>query len=164
VPSPKSPLSPSSAGSRHLGQFTDRNLTSTAGNPGVLHAAAGGFDQPLSADWDGVLLEHLVLHELRAYMHYHDAKGSLGYWATPSGGEVDFVWWRGSTMTAIEVKAGRRYRKEYWAGIRSLEAGFKGKLRSWIVYRGTEELKVDRTRVLPLDSFLRLLHGGEIIG
>jgi hypothetical protein len=29
-------------------------------------------------------------------MHYHDAKGSLGYWATPSGGEVDFVGWRGA--------------------------------------------------------------------
>jgi predicted AAA+ superfamily ATPase len=130
---------------------------------GVLNAAAGGFDQPLPSDWDGVLLEHLVLHELRAYMHYHAAKGSLGYWATPSGGEVDFVWWRGSTMTAIEVKAGRRFRREYRAGIRSLEAGFNGKLRSFIVYRGTEELNVDGTRVLPLDSFLRLLHGGEII-
>jgi predicted AAA+ superfamily ATPase len=133
-------------------------------DPGVLHAAAGGFDQPLPADWDGVLLEHLVLHELKAYVHYHDAKGSLGYWATPSGGEVDFVWWRGGAMTAIEVKAGRRYRQEYRAGIRSLEAGCKGTLRSWIVYRGSEELNVDGTRVLPVDTFLRRLHGGGIIG
>jgi hypothetical protein len=67
-------------------------------------------------------------------------------------------------VTAIEVKAGRRYRKEYRAGIRSLEAGLQGKLRSWIVYRGVEELDVDGTRVLPLDAFLRRLHGGEIIG
>lgn len=133
-------------------------------DPGVLHAAAGGFDQPLPADWDGVLLEHLVLHELKAYMHYHDTKGSLGYWATPSGGEVDFVWWRGATMTAIEVKAGHRYRPEYRAGIRSLESGFKGRLRSWIVYRGTEELHVDGTRVLPVDAFFERLHGGDILG
>lgn len=38
-------------------------------DPGVLRAAAGGFDHPLPSDWDGVLLEHLVLHELNAYMH-----------------------------------------------------------------------------------------------
>ncbi len=133
-------------------------------DPGVLHAAAGGFDQPLPSDFDGVLLEHLVLHELKAYVHYHDLKGSLGYWATPSGGEVDFVWWRGTTMTAIEVKAGRRFRQEYRAGIRSLGTGFKGTLRSWIVYRGTEELKVDGTWVLPVEAFLERLHDGDILG
>lgn len=131
---------------------------------GVLHAAAGGFDQPLPADWDGVLLEHLILHELKAYMHYHSVKGSLGYWATPSGGEVDFVWWQGSLMAAIEVKSSRRFRREYRAGIRSLEAGFKGKLRSWIVYRGDEELEVDGTRVLPVKAFLEHLHAGKILG
>jgi len=131
---------------------------------GVLHAAAGGFDQPLPADWDGVLLEHLILHELRAYMHYHNTKGSLGYWATPSGGEVDFVWWQGSMMTAIEVKSSRRFRREYRAGIRSLEAGFKGKVRSWIVYRGDEELEVDGTRVLPVEAFLEHLHSGKLLG
>lgn len=133
-------------------------------DPGVLHAAAGGFDQPLPSDWDGVLLEHLILHELKAYLHYHNVKGSLGYWATPSGGEVDFVWWQGSSMAAIEVKSSRRFRREFRAGIRSLEDGFKGKLRSWIVYRGDEALEVDGTRVLPVEAFLEHLHAGKILG
>lgn len=133
-------------------------------DPGVLHAAAGGFDQPMPADWDGVLLEHLVLHEMRAWMHYAGVKGSLGYWATPGGGEVDFVWWRGSELVAIEVKSGRRYRSEYRSGIRSLETGFRGELRSWIVYRGNEELEVQGTRVLPVEAFLERLHGGAIFG
>lgn len=129
---------------------------------GVLHAAAGGFDQPLSADWDGILLEHLVLHEIRSYMHYLGVKGSLGYWATPSGSEVDFVWWRGSEMVAIEVKSARRYRREYRAGIRSLLGGTSA--RTYVVYRGDAELDDEGTRVLPLEVFLRRLHGGDIIG
>jgi predicted AAA+ superfamily ATPase len=132
-------------------------------DPGVLHAAAGGFDQPLSAGWDGVLLEHLILQELRAHLHYADVSGSLGYWATPSGGEVDFVWWRGSNAVAIEVKSSRRYRDEYRAGIRSFAAGFKGRVASWIVYRGDEELRVDGTRVLPVAAFLECLHRGEVL-
>jgi predicted AAA+ superfamily ATPase len=131
---------------------------------GVLHGAAGGLEQPMPADWDGVRLEHLVLHEMRAYMHYSSVRGSLGYWATPSGGEVDFTWWYGSRMVAIEVKSNRSYRREWRAGIRSLEAGFKGHVRSYIVYRGDVELDVEGTRVLPLESFLRRLHGGEVLG
>ena len=130
---------------------------------GVLHAAIGGFAQPPPADWDGVLLEHLVLHEMRAHMHYTGVKGSLGYWATPSGGEVDFVWWYGRDMVAIEVKASRRYRREFRSGIAALESGSARGLRSYIVYRGDAELEVDGTRVLPLEHFLRRLHSGEII-
>jgi predicted AAA+ superfamily ATPase len=130
---------------------------------GVLHAAAGGFDQPLPADWDGVLLEHLVLHEIRSYAHYSGLKGSLGYWATPSGSEVDFVWWHGSDLVAIEVKPSRRYRPEFKAGIKALQAGLP-KARSYVVYRGETELEVEGTRVLPLELFLRRLHAGEILG
>lgn len=131
-------------------------------DPGVLHASAGGFDQPLPADWDGVLLEHLVLHELRSRVHYAGVKGSLGYWRTPSGSEVDFVWWHGRDVVAIEVKAARDFRRDFTKGIQSFVAGVPA--RSYLVYRGTRELEVDGTRVLPLEQFLRRLHDGGIIG
>jgi predicted AAA+ superfamily ATPase len=130
-------------------------------DPGVLHAAAGGFDQPLPSDWNGVLLEHLVLHELRSYMHYAGVKGSLGYWATPSGSEVDFVWWRGTRMVAIEVKYAREFRTSHRKGIESLLASSPAK--SYIVYLGSRELEVEGTRVMPLAGFLRRLHQGEIL-
>lgn len=131
-------------------------------DPGVLHAAAGGFDQPPPAEWDGVLLEHLVLHEIQSHLHYANVKGSLGYWGTPSGSEVDFVWWHGQKTVAIEVKHGRRYRREYKKGIEAFLTGRTA--RSYIVYLGAEELDVDGTRVLPIDTFLRRLHAGDIVG
>jgi uncharacterized protein len=129
---------------------------------GVLQAAAGAFDQPLPADWEGVLLEHLVLHEIRSYIHYSRVRGSLGYWATPSGSEVDFVWWRGSDIRLIEVKHGRRYRHEYRDGIASFLEGKRA--RSTIIYLGDTELEMNGTQILPLHTFLRRLHAGEIIG
>lgn len=129
---------------------------------GVLHAAAGGFDQPLPADWEGVLLEHLVLHEIRSYVHYSGTKGSLGYWATPTGSKVDFVWWHGRDVVLIETKHAREYRREFRKGIESFLAGQSAK--SFIVYQETRELEIDGTRVLPLDRFLRRLHAGEILG
>lgn len=131
-------------------------------DPGVLRAAAGGFDQPLPSDFSGVLLEHLVLHEIRSRVHYAGVKGSLGYWRTPSGSEVDFVWWHGSDVVALEVKHAREVRRDFRKGIEAFVAGVPA--RSYVVYQGERELLVDGTRVLPLERFLRLLHAGEIIG
>ena len=131
-------------------------------DPGVLHAAAGGFDQPRPADWDGVLLEHLVHHEIRSHLQYAGIKGTLGYWAVPSGNEVDFVWWHGRNIVAIEVKNGREFRRDWKKGIDALRAG--ATVKSYIVYRGTRELELESTRVLPLETFLRRLHAGEIVG
>ena len=130
---------------------------------GVLNAASRAFDQPHPADWNGILLEHLVLHEIRAYLHYRGIKGSLGYWATHGGSEVDFVWWRGNTMVAIEVKSSKRFRREFTAGIRALRDSLSG-VKSYVVYRGDEELLVDDVQVLPVESFLRRLHAGDVLG
>ncbi len=127
---------------------------------GVLRAAAGGFDQPLPADFEGVLFEHLVLSELRSYLHYSGTKGSLGYWSTPSGSEVDFIFWRGQRAVAIEVKHGKQYRSEYRKGIAALLEHMKA--ASYIVYRGDRELEIDGTRVLPVEVFLERLHSGAI--
>lgn len=129
---------------------------------GVLHAAAGGFDQPLPGDWEGILLEHLVLHEIRSFLQYGGVRGSIGYWRTPSGSEVDFVWWHGTKVVLIEVKNAREYRREHRKGIESFLAGARA--RSYIVYRGERELNDEGTAVLPVEKFLRRLHAGEVIG
>jgi predicted AAA+ superfamily ATPase len=129
---------------------------------GVLHAAAGGFDQPPPGDWSGVLFEHLLLHELQSYLHYNAVPGSLGYWATPSGSEVDFVWWHGKKAVAIEAKASRQYRRDYRRGLDALRGGMKA--TSYVVYGGDQELVDEGTRVVPLATFLRRLHSGEIVG
>lgn len=130
---------------------------------GVLHAAAGGFRQPLPADWNGILFEHWIHHEIQSFLHYARSRGDLGYWRTPSGSEVDFVWWYGKTMVAVEVKASRRFKPEFLSGIRSLGEGQK--LRSsWVVYLGDRELKEAHTWVLPAHSFLRKLHAGDVLG
>ena len=89
-------------------------------------------------------------------------KGSLGYWATPSGSEVDFVWWRGHDVVAIEVKHSRKFRRELRKGIEAFLSGTPA--RSFIVYRGDRELEIEGTRVLPVETFMRRLHAGEIIG
>src|SRR5438093_2518591 len=109
----------------------------------------------MPADWNGVLLEHFLLHEIQSHMHYTGVKGSLGYWATPSGSEVDFVWWRGERIVAIEAKHGREFRRDYCKGLHSLLASSRA--AGYVVYLGSRELDIDGVRVLPVDTFLRRL-------
>ncbi len=130
---------------------------------GVLNAAAGAFEQPMPADWQGVLTEHRVFHELSTYLDYHASKGSLGYWGTPSRAEVDFVWWYGDRVIAIEVKSASEFRSHYLKGIQSF-AEHRPLDASYVIYRGDRELKVGDTWVLPMATFLRRLHRGEIVG
>ncbi|MBI4403099.1 MAG: ATP-binding protein [Deltaproteobacteria bacterium] len=130
---------------------------------GVLHAAHSGFAQPLPANIRGILLEHWLYQELMAYMHYEKVRGSIGYWATPSKTEIDFLWWYGEQLVAIEVKAADQFRDDFLKGIRAL--GQRKKVfKSYVVYLGKRELKMGDTWVLPIHEFLRKLYQGSVIG
>jgi predicted AAA+ superfamily ATPase len=129
---------------------------------GVLNAIAGGFDQPLPRDWKGVLLEHWIFHELKAYLHYNHIRGHLAYWETPSHSEIDFFWWYGSRQVAIEVKSSVSFDSDFLKGIRSFEES-QPLTSSWVVYLGQKEFKIGNTWVLPVDAFLKKLHQGNIL-
>ncbi|MBX7117326.1 MAG: DUF4143 domain-containing protein, partial [Myxococcaceae bacterium] len=79
---------------------------------GVVRSLSRKLREPLEQAERGHLLETYVLHELRAYDHDASLGGSLSYWRTPSGSEVDFIWSRGKKQVAIEVKASTRWRSE----------------------------------------------------
>ena len=130
---------------------------------GVLNAASGAFRQPMPSDWQGVLFEHWIHHEIRSYLSYTRSKGSIGFWRTPSGSEIDFIWWYGEDLVAIEAKSSKEVRPTVVKSIRSLSKHLTLRA-SYVVYLGEKELRIGDTWVLPVKSFLKKLHGGEIIG
>ncbi len=130
---------------------------------GVLYAASGGLEQPLPADFQGILLETLIHHELKSFMEYHRIKGSLGFWRTPSGSEVDFVWWYGDRAIAIEVKSAHCFRSDQLDGIRALRRSKLRVTKAFVVYRGDAELEVDGVNILPVRGFLNQLYSGELL-
>lgn len=132
-------------------------------DPGVLNTAAGAFDQPMPRDWQGVLLEHWIHHELTAYLDYNAVKGSLGFWRTPSGTEVDFIWWYGEKTVGIEVKSSTTIRKQHLKGLKTLGESMAVEA-SYLVYLGSEELLIDGIHIMPVMQFLRKLHNSSIIG
>ncbi|MEW6744425.1 MAG: DUF4143 domain-containing protein [Planctomycetota bacterium] len=131
-------------------------------DPGVVRALAGRLREPLEAEERGRLLETLVLHELRAWMHLAGTGGDLFFWRTPHGTEVDFMWVRARHAVGIEVKASMRWRKEDGRALKAL-AGTKDVKRAFGVYLGDRTLRDDMIQVLPVKTFLRHLNAGEIL-
>jgi predicted AAA+ superfamily ATPase len=130
---------------------------------GVVRALCGRLHEPLTDAERGPLLETYLLHELRAWINRSGCGGDLGYWRTPSGSEVDFVWSRGGARTVgIEVKAARRWRRGDGAALAELAA--RGKLRgAFAVYRGSETLRDGPIEVLPVSRFLERLAVGQVL-
>ncbi len=132
-------------------------------DPGVARGLAGRLREPLTDTERGPLLETLVLHELRAAISLQNLGGTISYWRTPSGSEVDFVWERGDKRIGIEVKASKRWRSEYGAALDDLKK--EGRLTAAFgVYAGRERQKERGLTVLPFVEFTRELTAGKILG
>ncbi|MBX7115717.1 MAG: DUF4143 domain-containing protein, partial [Myxococcaceae bacterium] len=89
--------------------------------------------------------------------------GSLSYWRTPSGSEVDFIWSRGKKQVAIEVKASTRWRSEEGYALKEFVRAQKG-TKGYVIYLGKQPLRDEELSVLPLNEALNRLNQGELIG
>jgi predicted AAA+ superfamily ATPase len=131
-------------------------------DPGVVRGLAGRLREPLESTERGPLMETLVLHELRAAMEIQRIGGTLSYWRTPSGSEVDFIWERGKRRVGIEVKAAKQWRSEFAAPLSALLA--EKEVTSAVgVYAGKERLVDKGVRVFPFAEFARELAEGRIL-
>lgn len=129
---------------------------------GVVRALSRRLREPLEGTERGALLETLIFQELRAQIAYSNCGGSLSYFRTPSGTEVDFVWTRGRFAVGIEVKASARWRQEYTRALLDLHG--TGALTSvYGVYLGDVPLHEGAVRVLPLHAFLKELCAGRVL-
>jgi predicted AAA+ superfamily ATPase len=129
---------------------------------GVVRALAGRLREPLEGAERGALLETLVFHELRAHLAYAGLGGSLAYYRTPSGTEVDFVWSRGQAAVGIEVKASPRWRPEFSRALAELHGA--GVLSACFgVYLGERILRDGPVRVWPVHAFARELSAGRVL-
>jgi predicted AAA+ superfamily ATPase len=129
---------------------------------GVVRALSRRLREPLEGAERGALLETLVFHELRAQISYSNCGGSVSYYRTPSGTEVDFIWSRGKLSVGIEVKASPRWSSKHSRALIDLhESGIV--TACYGIYLGDVPLQDGPVRVLPVFEFLRELSKGRIL-
>lgn len=129
---------------------------------GVVRALSHRLREPLDSAERGHLLETWVFHELRSYMAYCGCGGTLAYYRTPSGTEVDFIWSRGKHRIGIEVKASQQWRSEHGRALREL-CTQKTLTACHGVYLGEAPQQDGPVHVRSLYAFLKELSAGKIL-
>lgn len=131
---------------------------------GVVRAIQKLLRDPINSVEQGVLFETLVFNELNAHIAYENIGGELSYWRTADGIEIDFIWNRGATTVAIEVKSGTQWKREYNRGLKSLFSSAVKPTACYAIYCGQDILQQDWGLVLPWQEFLNQLYQGKILG
>jgi predicted AAA+ superfamily ATPase len=131
---------------------------------GVARQLTGQSHLSLGAEERGFLFETYLLHELRAWLHYHDRDDPLAYWKTYDGQEVDFVIETDKGLVAIEVKSADRWDPRWNRSLCALRERHPGGLRAaYGVFAGERAMQFDDVLVLPWRQFLRRLWQGELL-
>ena len=124
---------------------------------GVAHVLQGRRTLTARTPEFGEAFEAYIHHELRAWMSY-SGEGTLHYWRSKSGFEVDFLL---NGETAIEVKAKNIVSKDDLRGLKAIGEE-KNVSRSILVCLVTEPRREGEIEMMPFTHFLNLLWAGEI--
>jgi uncharacterized protein len=103
-------------------------------------------------------LEHFIFLELFAYKNYLRKDDSIGFWNSPTEGEIDFVI---NNEIAIEIKATSNVGASHVSGFIKFERQEKAKRRI-LVCQEKYPRKINEIEVIPVANFLELLWDGEI--
>lgn len=105
---------------------------------------------------DGAALETLVLQQIRALMSQRGESGTLSYWRTATGLEVDFVVYDTDAFVAIEVKRKHSFSRSDLNGLKAFAAEYPEAKRV-LLYGGDYEEIVDGVRLVPIAKALTRL-------
>ena len=110
----------------------------------------------------GKALENYIVHEVTAFLSYHDRNAGLSYWRLAGGTEVDLV--VGDMEAAIEIKATARASNHHTAGLRAIQEDHPQVGRRILVcMEPRRRVRQDGIEILPVRAFLDRLWGGELM-
>ena len=143
--------------------FTRRAQRRTVSHPKLYLFDAGVYRAlrprgPLDRDEEieGAAFEGLVAQHLRAWIAYSGSDCKLYFWRTRKGVEVDFVVYGAAGFWAVEVKNTVRVRPQDLRALRAFREDYP-ECEALLVYRGSEQLRIDGIWCLPGEEFLRAL-------
>lgn len=108
-------------------------------------------------------LEGLVLQHLRAWNDYGGSLYRLYYWRTKHGVEVDFIVDGPEGLYAIEIKHANIVHDHDLRGLKHFCTDYP-EATPLLLYTGDHALLKQGIRCLPIDSFLKFLIPGQLLG
>jgi len=127
---------------------------------GITNSLLNRSLRQVSADMLGTAFEHLVFHELRAFLDYKRYFYPLNYWRTYSQLEVDFIV---NKTIAIEAKATAKVTAHDTKGLRALSEEITPERRIVVCRESSSRKDDEGIEILPIGEFLDALWNGEIV-
>ncbi len=121
----------------------------------------GPLDAP--EEIEGLALEGLVAQHLRALCQLRPEGGTLSFWRTRSGLEVDFIAYGPGLFLAVEVKRATKVTRNDLKGLKAFQADYP-EAQCLLLSFCSEPLLIDGIRCEPLEGWLRRLHPCRHIG
>lgn len=109
-----------------------------------------------TSEIEGVALEGIIAHHLKAWVDYTPQKHDLGFWRTRSGLEVDFVVYGPLGFWAVEVKNSQKVRLQDTKPLEEFLEDYPEAI-GILLYRGNETFKRKNILCLPVENFLKQL-------
>ena len=114
---------------------------------------------PGSMDF-GKAFEHLIIHELTAFLTYSFSEEALSYWRTTNGYEVDVV--LGDAQVAIEIKSCDEVQSRHLKGLKAFSEEHSH-ARLIVVSLDPNPRRLNDVEIYPATEFLKKLWDGEIV-
>lgn len=126
---------------------------------GILNSLLEVESLDRNSDLYGKSLEHLICHEIKAYLSYQRIKKPLRFWRSTNQHEVDFLI---GNDVAIEVKSAKKMHPKFLKGLIALreESIFK---KFYCITHDPLDAVIDGVDCMPIESFLQKLWAGKII-
>jgi predicted AAA+ superfamily ATPase len=139
-------------------------------DPGVARAAGGLLRENVESTWLGKSLETFIFHELRVYNHTSGKERGIFFYKVEHDTEIDFIIeTKKGTMNhppeliLIEVKFAKKWDRRFEKPMLSLASSGKVNIKHMYgLYLGKEKYYYENTSILPVEDFLKNLHGGLI--
>ena len=71
------------------------------------------------------------------------------YWRDKTGNEVDCIIDKAGSLTAVEIKSGKTINSDYFSNLNFWKILSGNKNKSYLVYGGSDEQKINNNIVLP---------------
>ena len=134
-------------------------------DPGVVRVLASNVRSPLSDGEKGFQFETYLLNEIRAYIEYANTGGTLSFWRTPHGAEVDLIYESAqdkNRRVGFEFKTSSKWKSEFSSSLKELlKVGTLSE--AYGVFLGEHSLKEGSLHVFTVQDFLGRLWNGKIL-
>ena len=107
----------------------------------------------------GKAFEHLIIHELTAYLSYSSSEETLSYWRTSNGYEVDAV--IGDAQVAIEIKSCEEVQSRHIRGLKAFSEEHP-QARLIAVSLDPTPRRMNGVEIYPVAAFLKKLWNNEL--